>query len=1123
MKALNFVIGMIVGMVLLVVAVVGAVFAAGSLVSVGQIENTLGTDIFDDESDVNNKTILELVQSLIGDLQNMDELTIEKLRTDYGLKIPTEISGIDITPLFGYSLLEVPDHLGDVVNNMTLRDVGEFLDMDFETEYPDLRVLQDNLDEKVNVALDNVLSSIDDEKMTVYTIERDFGLSLGENNLITTLRHTPLSSFAEVMDNLPVGVVIDADSDLFVEKGAVRLYVVADDYIEVPAGELTSPLADGTRVAETYIAGADENGLVYREMRYVMNDDGTYEPDNSCYASSFDAEANTETYYRHIVYTAYDSSANYGADAVFAVKTYLNDYVSDGAGGFVLADGGFLTLDTVYADTDGTTLNARILSDPSLVKNGEIGFDGVDVFVSVTADDGTVSVLPAAEYGRDPKAVLDDNTRLDDNFTGYLRVHAGTAEPPAQVIAGETISTIAGATDALTSLKLGEVLDIDENSAKILQTLKDTPINKMSDALDTITLADATDIIMSTYTEDPDGSFVKVSSDVGGTYYTLYNPSKPSHAGLTRYSKTETTGEASAALQRLAGVTIPNISAAFSGMVLGDALNVEVDTFAPVSDPQPGETYYVFNETLGYPERVVYDDAETAEPGVTYYERTHEGEGNAVLKQLAYVKIDNVSEAMDGIIENTLLSDIIEVTEYTVAQYVPDGTPETDEDQWLFEADPNYTEDGKHYTFVYDGSGKYYMTDVIYLPATEGQKEQFRGEEFSFTYEANSDYGNVTELLTARGANIFFADGNGGYTANPALLAYYISASLTDETAALTKLKKTFSRVESADGETAYRYVAPSSGEGGLYVYNEGSLDGTTVSFGGYVPYNENDPTHWGADVFFKYSDGYYPASSAALAEADDIGIYTYTPDGGFALTSVSAGSGTEGYYVKLDAKFEDGRTEADGNTPLALYYFTAIDGGFKETYTVYSKRECDYIFLENKANGGWTNVSGEWEEYNEAIHGTDAARYDRVIGYIGGNAANNGGTGLPALSQTKVTVLEEKSPTILISLLERQVTIGSLNETIDTLTIGEMMEIEPGSVFDNPALSESTVDELSANVNSMFTDMTIGTLLKYANIAVSPQVSYILQDVKLADFFGALEYSNGQLTVNMEKLFGIE
>lgn len=1108
MKALNFVIGMIVGMVLLVVAVVGAVFAAGSLVSVGQIENTLGTDIFDDESDVNNKTILELVQSLIGDLQNMDELTIEKLRTDYGLKIPTEISGIDITPLFGYSLLEVPDHLGDVVNNMTLRDVGEFLDMDFETEYPDLRVLQDNLDEKVNVALDNVLSSIDDEKMTVYTIERDFGLSLGENNLITTLRHTPLSSFAAVMDNLPVGVVIDADSDLFVEKGAVRLYVVADDYIEVPAGELTSPLADGTRVTETYIAGADENGLVYREMRYVMNDDGTYEPDNSCYASSFDAEANTETYYRHIVYTAYDSSANYGADAVFAVKTFLNDYVSDGAGGFVLADGGFLTLDTVYADTDGTTLNARILSDPSLVKNGEIGFDGVDVFVSVTAEDGTVSLLPAAEYGRDPEAVLDDNTRLDDNFTGYLRVHAGTAEPPAQVIAGETISTIAGATDALTSLKLGEVLDIDEDSAKILQTLKDTPINKMSDALDTLTLSDATDIVMSEYTPSADGAYVLTADG----YYTLYNPSDASHAGLQRYDKTSVEGESSQALQRLANVTIPNISSAFSDIVLGDVLNVETDSFRVAENPADGETYYVFND-LGYPERVVYDENTPA--GGTLYERVSEGGGNAVLKQLAYVKIDNISAAMDGIIESTLLSDIIEVTEYTVAQYVPDGTPETDEDQWLFEADPNYTENGKHYTFVYDGSGKYYMTDVTYLPATESQLTD--ETVIHFTYAPNTEFERIPALLSERGSNIYFASTENGktvYKTNPALLAYYISRN------DIAALQKSFSRVQDENGEYSvdvYTNVSSAQAQGGLYVKDEGSVTGSaesgfSVTFGGYTLYDAANPAHWGAELYFKYSEGYYPAS-------DGNGTHSFD----FTTGSFSEAAG--GGYILLEAKYEDGRTGSDGSTPLKLYYYSLIDSEYKEGYTVYSKRECDYIFLENKANGGWTNVSGEWEEYNEAIHGTDAARYDRVIGYIGGNAANDGGTNLSHLSTTKVTVIEEKSPTILISLLERQVTIGSLNETIDTLTIGEMMEIEPGSVFDNPALSGSTVDGLSANVNSMFTDMTIGTLLKYANIAVSPQVSYILQDVKLADFFGALEYSysDGQLTVNMEKLFGIE
>ncbi len=1128
MKALNFVIGMIVGMVLLVVAVAGAVLAAGTLVSVGQIESTLGTDIFDDESSVNDLTVLELVQSLVKDLQNLDGFTIEKLKTDYGVKIPDEISGIDITPVFGYPITEVPNHLGDIVNNMTLRDVGEFLDMDFETEYPDLRVLQDNLDEKVNVALDNVLSSIDDEKMTVYTIERDFGLSLGENNLITTLKHTPLSSFAAVMDHLPVGTVVDADSDLFVAEGAVALFVVTDEFVEVPAGELTSSLADEGSVAETYIAGADENGIIYREMRYVMNDDGTYEPDNSCYASSFDAAANTETYYRHIVYTAYDSAATYGEGTVFAVKTFLNDFVSDGEGGFVLADGGFFTLDNVFTDLDGTTLNAYILSDASVVKEGGLDLAALELYVSVTNDDDTTSLRPADTFGVDPAATVDDDTRLDDNFTGWVRIHVGDADPAMQVIAGETISTISGATDAITALKLGEVLDIDESSAKILQTLADTPINKMSDALDTITLADATDIAMSEYVEaqDGDGAYVKVTSESGGTYYTLYNPSVHG-TDVTRYNRTVNDGDASVALQRLAGTTIPNISAAFSGMVLGDALNIEVDTFAPVEGALVGgETYYIFN-ALGYPERVVYED-EKSDPTAAYFERTSEGEGNAVLKQLAYVKIDNVSEAMDGIIENTLLSDIIDVVEYAVIEVTDvSGDPDASYEQWFFEHDAVYTvgtgEDTKHYTFVYDGNGKYYMTDVVYLPATDGQKAQFANGNITFSYVSNGGYTDLRELLTARGGNIYFKsteDGETVYKTNPALLAYYIAQSDLDA------LKGTYSRVEGASGESVtsdvpvYTNVAETA-YGGLYVFNEGTVADGSVSFGGYTLYDAGNPTHWGAELFFKYSDGFYPASSEVI-ENGGYTLYTYAP-GGFTEASDPTGSDEE-YYVKLAAKTEDGRTEADGNTLLNLYYFTLIDENFEEGYTVYANRECDTVYVKDEG-GDWVKVGSEWVAFDEndpEHEGLD--RFNAVIGYIGNSAANDGGVKLDRLSHTAVTnTIEEKSPTILITLLQRQVTIGSLNDTIDTLTIGELMEIEPGSVFDNDVLRNATIENLSEKVSSLFTDMTIGTLLEYANVSVSSEIAYILQDVKIADFFGALEYhQNGQLTVNMAKLFGI-
>ena len=1132
MKALNFVIGMIVGMVLLVVAVAGAVLAAGTLVSVGQIESTLGTDIFDDESSVNDLTVLELVQNLVKDLQNLDGFTIEKLKTDYGVKIPDEISGIDITPVFGYPITEVPNHLGDIVNNMTLRDVGEFLDMDFETEYPDLRVLQDNLDEKVNVALDNVLSSIDDEKMTVYTIERDFGLSLGENNLITTLKHTPLSSFAAVMDHLPVGTVVDADSDLFVAEGAVALFVVTDEFVEVPAGELTSSLADEGSVAETYIAGADENGIIYREMRYVMNDDGTYEPDNSCYASSFDAAANTETYYRHIVYTAYDSAATYGEGTVFAVKTFLNDFVSDGEGGFVLADGGFFTLDNVFTDLDGTTLNAYILSDASVVKEGGLDLAALELYVSVTNDDDTTSLRPADTFGVDPAATVDDDTRLDDNFTGWVRIHVGDADPAMQVIAGETISTISGATDAITALKLGEVLDIDESSAKILQTLADTPINKMSDALDTITLADATDIAMSEYVVAKDGAYVKVTSKSGGTYYTLYNPTVHTGENIVRYDRTVGDGDASVALQRLAGTTIPNISAAFSEMVLGDALNIEVDTFAPVEGTlTDGETYYVFN-ALGYPERVVYEDGKS-DSDAAYFERTSEGEGNAVLKQLAYVKIDNVSEAMDGIIENTLLSDIIDVVEYAVIEVTDvSGDPDANYEQWFFEHDAVYTvgtgEDAKHHTFVYDGNGKYYMTDVVYLPATDGQKDLFSNDTVTFSYVLNDTYDSVPALIDARGGNIYFMsteDGETVYKTNPALLAYYIAQSALGgdaATNALEALKATYSRVEGVSGESVttdvpvYTNVAETA-YGGLYVFNEGTVADRNVSFGGYTLYDAANPAHWGAELFFKYSDGFYLASPEVI-ENEGYTLYTYSREDGFTEASDPTGSDEE-YYVKLASKTED-----SGDTSRTVYYYTLIDENFEERYTVYAKRECDTVYVKDEG-GTWVKAGSEWVAFDEndpEHEGLD--RFNAVIGYIGNSAANDGGVDLDRLSHTAVTnTIEEKSPTILITLLQRQVTIGSLNDTIDELTIGELMEIEPGSVFDNDVLRNATIENLSEKVSSLFTDMTIGTLLEYANVSVSSEIAYILQDVKIADFFGALEYhQNGQLTVNMAKLFGI-
>ena len=1103
MKALNFVIGMIVGMILIVVAVLGAIFAAASLVSIGQIENTLGTDIFEDESSVNDKSVLEFVQALVGDLQKLDGLTINRLKTDYGLKIPSELSGIDISVLFDYPLTQVGDHLGDIVNNMTMRDVGEFLGMDFENDY-DLPVLKDNLDNNVNVALDNILNSIDSETATLYTIERDFGISLdesGENKLFSTLYYTPLNAFGSVIDYLPVGTVTDADSDIFLVQGENRLFTLVDIYEEVPADELSSPeVASG---AETYIAGADENGLVERELRFVKKgEDGaeTYVVDNSPYASSFDAASNETVYYRHIVAREYDGAAG---DATLAVTAYLNSFVSDGAGGYTLATDGLFALDSVFVDESGTTTLQDAVKDGSVrVENGVVDLTSQALFIASSEADG--QFVPAPSYGLPDGATADESSRLDEAYDGWTLVHRGTSDAALQVIAGVSVSELNNVTDKVTVLTLGEVLDIDENSAKILQSLENTQINKLSEAIDTLTLDQATDIVCYSYTPSKDGAYVFVSGANGsGGYYTLFNPANADHSSLQRFDRVKEDGVtySSVALQRLASVTIPDISASFSEMVLADTLDIEPDTFREAASLVPGETYYVFNAVYGYPERVIYDDATDYEEGTVFFERDGESEGNAVLKQLAFVKVDDISGAMDDIIESTLLSDIIEVTEHSVVrEYAAGDEGET----YLFAYDPNYTEtnaDGntkpKRFVFVYDGEGKYYKSAETYLPATAEQLT-VRDNEVWFSYAQNNDSPDFAELALA--GNIYYYDAETyTYEANAALTAYYIARNDTEA------LQATYRRVGESDPDYGQYGVSTAT----VYKQTTAETRLYVLMFGGYYKYDPDNITHWGEQLYFRYSDGFFPVTedtqNASVRYSYNRATGEFSQDGA-------------GHYVKLA-----GTSVTSGGMQKTAYYFVPVDSAYNGE-PLYSKRVCDDIYIED-AQGDHVFLGGGYTEYDPSDPEHDGlTRYNLVIGHINNRAALDGGadSGLPALDATRVTVLEEKSPTLLLSLLNRQITVGGLSDAIDTLTLEELMDIEEGSVLDDELLRGSTIENLSTNVSRLFTELTIGKLLSYSNVSTSAEVAYILQDIDIATFFGALTYESGTIVVNMEVLFGL-
>ena len=1084
MKAASFVIGILVGMVLLVVAVGGGLAVALSVVTVGQIEDTVGTDIIDDASDANGQSLLDLVMSLMDDLADPSGITINLFREEYGLKLPEEISGIDISVLFDYPISEVANHLGDVVNNMTLRDVDEFLSLGLEEKYPDLSVLISNLDNNVDDALNNILASIDSSSMTLYSLETGFGITLGENRLFDELYHTPLNAFGKVMDHLPVGTLTGADSDLFLPVGENTVYVAVDRYEEVTDSELeVEKDEDGeeTYIAETYIAGADadENGLIRRELRYTRGEDGSYTPDNSCYDADYDG---TGTFYRHVTYERYDGTQ----DGELFVMAYLNNFTADGKA--LVADGLF-PLSSVYTDESLSVSLAKKVKDET-VTDGKVTV-GEDVFINIAAEGEASSPAPAALFGLPEGATKDENSRLEEQKADssysmpHIRVHIGTSDQAIQVIAGIGVSSLNNVTDKITSLKLGEVIDITDDSAKILRTLKDTQISKLSDALDTITLKDATDIVLDEYSPATDGAYVLEDGS-----YTLYNPAK--HAGAQRYQKTAVEGSSSAALQRLANVTIPNISAAFDTMVLGDAIGVTPDAYILVDSPKSGETYYVFNK-LGYPERAVYgvDEADA------WYERVSSGEGNAILKQLAFVGINDISEAMNGVIEDTLLSDIIEIVRETAVKADEAG------ENWLVAYDPYLTDESANgekirYAFVYDGSGSYFRTPYLYTPATDALLPA--GETKYFVYEEIT----VASDLAAQTAvqNVFFRSADGKeYYDNPALAAYY--AATNDDLSTWTN--KPYKRVFASAGDPGAKSatVYPNGGSGsGLYI----------EFFAEYVRYDKNNPAHWGRKPFFKFTDGY----TLPTADTDGETLYYYDFESGAYISSESAS--TSGALVKMTGRDDK------------KYYFSEINGvraanddAFVSGDTVYSKRLAEVIY-KLADNGSFVYEDGAYASYDPDRHADVTERYDRVTGVLVNKAGNDGGEGLLApLSTDRVSVVREKSSSVLIAMLDRELTIGTLDENIKSFTIEELIDIESGSVFDDPTIRNATVDTLSDAITAKLTNSSIGELIRWANVrGVDEKVLFILENVKISDFFTALEYNKGTITVNMEKLLGV-
>lgn len=642
---------MIIGIILFVLAIGGAVFVVGTSVTVGQLQQKITQEeIIAPDSALYGQTVLDAVKSLINDINGIDSLTLQTLYDHYGLAILKGLSGIDFTTKDFYTapIKDILNDMSIVVNSFTLNDISGIAGVDFSSY--GLPILDENLQNNLQTALNNIMGSLNGD-LSVRKIKDDFGIDIGtgDNKLIATIQDVSLSSFGEVVNAITLNRLLDVDTDSFVVKGENRVYKKTDIYQEVSKAELQNKNYSPALGVETFIAGAiDTDGdgttdkLVEKELRYVKKtsvaEDGTesekYVVDNSCYADDFNDDENEKTFYRHVQYTLSTDVADMNE---LYIATYANRIAT--------LDGGKYTL----VQKEFTALKDIAFASTPTVSGGNIDIQNV----KYALEDGT--------YENSDVFYITDNPITKDSMlrtlgegetasgTAYLRTHKGTSATVLQIVAYMSVVELQnadGLLDSLTvgdvvdtdkpgtskaiialkdckiteigtkinTLKIDELIDINDESARIMQSLaaRGCTLDDLATIADSLTIGEVMDIEYDAYVASASGAYVqdkvfvaynKYAHDLseytlyqktasgdfseysgtvedGGEYYVavprfrLYNPD--TDAGLARYNLSSE-GATALALQQMAkrGYTLKNIGSELNTMYFDELVRIK--------------------------------------------------------------------------------------------------------------------------------------------------------------------------------------------------------------------------------------------------------------------------------------------------------------------------------------------------------------------------------------------------------------------------------------------------------------------------------------------------------------------------------------------------------------------
>lgn len=685
---------------------------------------------------------------------------------------------------------------------------------------------------------------------------------------------------------------------------------------------------------------------------------------------------------------------------------------------------------------------------------------GLERYALTTESSTSIALQSMARHGYSLQTIGAgvDNLKIDE----LVRVRTDSTKIMRALAKRGT--SLGGFADVVDTLKLSEIIDVTAESAKIMKSLvaRDCLVKDIDKIANELTLSETVDITFDDYTADPSGKYVKVVNDtsyvfydeenplmngmqrfakdssttpasyvadengeyVNAFYFTLFNVAKHSDASVyARYSRIEAVGSSSRVLQRIAFSNVGDFSAAFDSLALGDVIDIDPDVLA-VADSDfkaanPDVTYYSYDET--------YNVYKRNEAGAYYVAVA--GTSTAVLRRLAFVPVNDLSSAMEIVMKDMLLAELIDVYEnYAVAldsTFDPATAPssetlETDR----FIISPVGSDEGGEYTYVFNLYGKYIQRDYKFVAVDKGTLSQTGTTTYEYT-----KINTASEALAAAASfNLYYKNGE-EYVYNFALCVYLVSVS---------KFDNLYTRTSSASGITA-----PVYGDADLYVEQNGV----------YTPYSSTNLTHLDCESYFVKQTTPCFVPTTTPAASDDLSYaYLGKDEDGNSLEPLFSKEYCEKIYVlsATGAKVYNGSEYVD--------YDEAQHAGLE--------RFDEIVGYLATANETYVKSGGVYSRGLDNIY----TRVERENGMI-----------------------REKSQAVIRMLATRKVTIQNIDSVIKDATIGEIMDVTPDSIFDKfkdstinnlntnlqSTITEMTVAELMEFSGTTTTNATVRSALK--------------------------------------------